>query len=146
MFFACYPCSNFVFVTIDVQDEMLRFTLFDETTSVAKVDERVSVVHEPEKEQFVVLEDGKPIAIVPSHTSLPEPEIPDSFPSFSPPLFGVTTLGASTGFDADGVTSGLVLWINGRGIMVDPPPHRYIAHIFSNLQVTTVVGSTSPGS
>lgn len=42
---------------------------------------------------------------------------------FTPPLFGVTVLGSSHGFDPKGSTSGYVLWINRRGIMVDPPPH-----------------------
>ncbi|MBN1662898.1 MAG: cyclic nucleotide-binding domain-containing protein [Deltaproteobacteria bacterium] len=40
---------------------------------------------------------------------------------FRPPLFGVTTLGAGHGFDPDADTSGLVIWVNRRGIMVDPP-------------------------
>lgn len=41
---------------------------------------------------------------------------------FNPPKFGVTVLGASHGFDPKGSTSGYVLWINKRGIMIDPPP------------------------
>jgi hypothetical protein len=44
-------------------------------------------------------------------------------PTFHPPSFGVTVLGNSHGFDKDGATSGYVLWINGRGIMIDPPPY-----------------------
>lgn len=41
---------------------------------------------------------------------------------FIPPNFGVTVLGSSHGFDPKGSTSGYIVWINGRGIMVDPPP------------------------
>ena len=44
-------------------------------------------------------------------------------PSFYPPSFGVTILGNSHGFDASGSVSGYVLWINGRGVMIDPPPY-----------------------
>ena len=44
-----------------------------------------------------------------------------SQPPFDPPLFGVTILGAGHGFDPSHRTSGFVLWINKRGIMVDPP-------------------------
>jgi CRP-like cAMP-binding protein len=46
-------------------------------------------------------------------------------PAFSPPDFGVTPLGRSHGFDPDPreTTSGFVLWIGGRGVMVDPPVH-----------------------
>jgi len=46
-----------------------------------------------------------------------------SLPSFYPPSFGVTVLGNSHGFDSTGSTSGYVLWVNGRGIMIDPPPY-----------------------
>jgi glyoxylase-like metal-dependent hydrolase (beta-lactamase superfamily II) len=44
-------------------------------------------------------------------------------PTFHPPSFGVTVLGNSHGFDMKGSTSGYVIWVNGRGIMVDPPPY-----------------------
>ncbi|CAJ1962955.1 unnamed protein product [Cylindrotheca closterium] len=54
-----------------------------------------------------------------------EPKIPASpkQSTFHPPSFGVTVLGNSHGFDKNGTTSGYVLWVNGRGIMVDPPPY-----------------------
>jgi glyoxylase-like metal-dependent hydrolase (beta-lactamase superfamily II) len=35
---------------------------------------------------------------------------------------GVTILGCSHGFDPKGSVSGYILWINGLGIMIDPPP------------------------
>jgi hypothetical protein len=44
-------------------------------------------------------------------------------PTFHPPSFGVTVLGNSHGFDKSGSVSGYVLWINGRGVMIDPPPY-----------------------
>uniref|UniRef100_A0A7S1VRY0 Metallo-beta-lactamase domain-containing protein n=1 Tax=Grammatophora oceanica TaxID=210454 RepID=A0A7S1VRY0_9STRA len=44
-------------------------------------------------------------------------------PTFHPPSFGVTVLGNSHGFDKNGSVSGYVLWVNGRGIMIDPPPY-----------------------
>lgn len=44
-------------------------------------------------------------------------------PTFYPPSFGVTVLGNSHGFDKSGSVSGYVLWINGRGVMIDPPPY-----------------------
>jgi len=43
--------------------------------------------------------------------------------SFDPPVFGITMLGSSHGFDACGSTSGYILWINKKGIMIDPPPY-----------------------
>jgi CRP-like cAMP-binding protein len=44
---------------------------------------------------------------------LPEP--------YKPPLFGVTCLGPSHGFDPTANTSGFIIWLNHSGIMVDPP-------------------------
>ena len=40
---------------------------------------------------------------------------------FVPPLFGVTCLGPSHGFDPHENTSGFIIWLNHSGIMVDPP-------------------------
>lgn len=40
---------------------------------------------------------------------------------YKPPLFGVTCLGPSHGFDPTENTSGFIIWLNHRGIMVDPP-------------------------
>jgi CRP-like cAMP-binding protein len=44
---------------------------------------------------------------------LPEP--------YQPPLFGVTCLGPSHGFDPKANTSGFIIWMNHSGIMIDPP-------------------------
>ncbi len=41
--------------------------------------------------------------------------------AFIPPHFGITTLGSSHGFDPGGKTSGFIFWINGSGILIDPP-------------------------
>lgn len=43
--------------------------------------------------------------------------------AFEIPMFGLTILGNSHGFDPNGTTTGFVVWVNGQGIMVDPPPH-----------------------
>lgn len=40
---------------------------------------------------------------------------------FEPPLFGLTVIGSGSGFDPTEFTSGFILWINKRGILVDPP-------------------------
>lgn len=40
---------------------------------------------------------------------------------FKPPAFGMTCLGPSHGFDPLDNTSGFILWVNGHGIMIDPP-------------------------
>jgi CRP-like cAMP-binding protein/glyoxylase-like metal-dependent hydrolase (beta-lactamase superfamily II) len=49
------------------------------------------------------------------------PEPPAALHPFAPPELGLTVLGSSHGFDPAGKTTGFVLWINRRGILVDPP-------------------------
>jgi CRP-like cAMP-binding protein len=64
-------------------------------------------------------------AVFPPEPPLPAPPAvaPSTRPPFVPPRFGVTVLGRSHGFDPDPNerTTGFVLWVGGRGIMVDPP-------------------------
>jgi CRP-like cAMP-binding protein/phosphoribosyl 1,2-cyclic phosphodiesterase len=40
---------------------------------------------------------------------------------FRGPEFGVTVLGGSHGFDPKGKTTGFLLWLGGRALLVDPP-------------------------
>jgi hypothetical protein len=54
-------------------------------------------------------------------------QINEKKPLFNPPVFGFTMLGSSHGFDAKGSTSGFILWINKKGIMIDPPPYSSTA-------------------
>jgi CRP-like cAMP-binding protein len=56
-------------------------------------------------------------------------------PPFTPPRFGLTVLGRSHGFDPDPRerTTGFVLWIGGRGVLVDPPLHA--TSILSNADI-----------
>ncbi len=42
---------------------------------------------------------------------------------FNPPNLGVTILGSGHGFDVQSLTSGFILWFNGKGVLVDPPVH-----------------------
>ncbi len=44
-------------------------------------------------------------------------------PDFSPPSFGVTVIGSGHGFDAKTTTAGFLIWLNGKGVLVDPPVH-----------------------
>jgi CRP-like cAMP-binding protein/glyoxylase-like metal-dependent hydrolase (beta-lactamase superfamily II) len=78
-----------------------------------------------QEDALVVRDGGQQIAVLGGTVSLPErtPTVdPDVLPtSFMPPTFGVTVLGASHGFDPSGKTTGFLLWIGGRAILVDPP-------------------------
>ena len=60
--------------------------------------------------------------------------------SFHPPSFGVTVLGNSHGFDKSGSVSGYVLWINGRGVMIDPPPYSSATLEREGIRPRTIVG------
>lgn len=61
-------------------------------------------------------------------------------PTFYPPSFGVTVLGNSHGFDKSGSVSGYVLWINGRGVMIDPPPYSSATLEREGIRPRTIVG------
>jgi len=60
--------------------------------------------------------------------------------TFHPPSFGVTVLGNSHGFDKSGSVSGYVLWINGRGVMIDPPPYSSATLEREGIRPRTIVG------
>lgn len=59
------------------------------------------------------------------HGEPPLPPLPvrstDLNRPFRPPVLGVTVIGSGHGFDPGNRTSGFLLWIDGRGVMVDPP-------------------------
>ena len=61
---------------------------------------------------------------------------------FQLPNFGLTILGNSHGFDPKGTTTGFVVWVNGKGIMVDPPPHSsqfLLAHGIQPKAITAII-------
>ncbi|CAM9375028.1 unnamed protein product, partial [Ectocarpus fasciculatus] len=75
----------------------------------------------------------------PLPTELPfQPEQTES--EFIAPTFGTTVLGNSHGFDPKGSTSGYVLWINGRGYMIDPPPYASMILQASNIRPSLIAG------
>lgn len=74
---------------------------------------------------LIVRDHGVDVAVIGSTVSLPSRALttdPDVSPaSWAVPSFGVTVLGASHGFDPNGKTTGFLLWMGGRAILVDPP-------------------------
>lgn len=83
------------------------------------------VLLELQGDSLVVRDQGEVVASITAAVELPVREgtlEPESGPSsFSMPSFGVTVLGASHGFDPSGKTTGFLLWMGGRAILVDPP-------------------------
>ena len=85
-------------------------------------------------------EDEDDDASMSSSEFVSSPFFPIAPPTFHPPSFGVTTLGNSHGFDKSGSVSGYVLWVNGRGIMIDPPPYSSATLEKEGIRPRTIVG------
>jgi len=106
-----------------------------------KVNEGIGVIgldddDKQQQQQQVVPEDGEDRLmegmVSPTNMTMP--------PTFNPPSFGVTVLGNSHGFDKSGSTSGYVIWVNGRGVMVDPPPYSSATLEREGIRPRTIVG------
>lgn len=100
-------------------DDLVEFTAFDGDRIELAPDVRV----ERTDAAYVVVDRGVELARIPRSVRLPPKEHSVELPSspFQPPTFGVTVLGASHGFDPSGKTTGFLLWIGGRALLVDPP-------------------------
>lgn len=61
----------------------------------------------------------RPDREVPTLTSLEAQDCEFGF--YAPPNFGLTVIGSGHGFDVESKTSGFIIWIDGKGILVDPP-------------------------
>lgn len=109
-----------------ILEDLVKFVVYDENNTagfkeknkikviIQKLDDGNFKIKDLEWNNEIILNgDIKYNIIYDIGKSLPEP--------FNPPLFGVTCLGPSHGFDPDANTSGFILWINHSGIMIDPP-------------------------
>jgi len=101
-------------------DDLVEFSILDDKQAArfsdieVQFDSRYNLrVFEKKKEIAYIKRD---FPIMPRETSLSLLPL-----DFRPPLFGITTLGAGHGFDPNANTSGLIIWVNRRGIVVDPP-------------------------
>ncbi len=102
-------------------DDLIEFVHLDEQGRAA-FDGGVELAREGET--LVIRENERTIATVDALVRLPPRDgtLDDVAPgTFVPPQFGVTVLGASHGFDPSGKTTGFLLWMGGRAILVDPP-------------------------
>ena len=100
--------------------DMLEIKTFDKKYRISH--SGISIAR-TESDSFRFSSDGNQIAEVPARVHYtPQYNIGEQLPEpFIPPRFGVTCLGPSNGFDPKDNTSGFIIWLNGNGIMVDPP-------------------------
>jgi len=106
-------------------DTLLQFTHFDKGIATLVKGENVVDIVVASNDEYSIVDNGKELAVVSDIVVLPpEIQLPKAIVyDFQVPAFGCTFLGTSHGFDPSGTTTGFVLWVNGRGIMVDPPPN-----------------------
>jgi len=99
--------------------DVVEFCIFkNDTFSINDIDVEIDV-----SGNFNIREKGEFLAHVPGNIEYkPKYQIGERLHEpFNPPLFGLTCLGSSSGFDPQDNTSGFILWINHHGIMIDPP-------------------------
>jgi CRP-like cAMP-binding protein/glyoxylase-like metal-dependent hydrolase (beta-lactamase superfamily II) len=101
-------------------DDLLEFVVAEDGT--ATITDGVTV--EIGTDSIVVRDNAVEAASLGATIALPprasmDPELVAN--TFTAPVFGVTVLGASHGFDPSGKTTGFLLWMGGRAILVDPP-------------------------
>lgn len=115
-------------------DQFVELFIFNDRNQVnieKKVnDKNVRVTIQRTESDIVVMENGAELAKISDSLKLNQNNYyvcetlgQEEFELFNPPVFGFTVLGNSHGFDMCGSTTGFIIWINKKGIMVDPPPY-----------------------
>ncbi len=101
-------------------DDVVEFVFFD-GNGTARFD--AVEIHRDSKFNIKIYERGQKIAEIErdQHIVPVKNRENNKILLFRPPLFGVTTIGAGHGFDPESSTSGIIIWINRRGVVVDPP-------------------------
>ncbi len=100
-------------------DDVVEFCIFKDDSAVI---DGVTISIDSNN-HFEVYYDGKILALIPGIIEYkPKYLVGERLTeSFKPPLFGMTCLGPSSGFDPYENTSGFILWLNHNGVMIDPP-------------------------
>ncbi|CAK4589622.1 unnamed protein product [Aphanomyces euteiches] len=122
-------------------DMLLKFTHFDNNVARIVSGEHKVTIQKLANEFIITDHTTHGTAAIDDFVHLPAaPTAGLVDETFYPPVFGVTVLGNSHGFDPNGRTSGYVLWINHRGIMVDPPPFSTSILIANNIPPLMIDG------
>ncbi len=109
---------NFFRRNLELSD-MVDFGIFEDNCYRIK---NIIIKHDDEGNFIIIQEHKDPITIPGNIDYVPRYDIGQRLQEpYYPPLFGITCLGSSHGFDPEANTSGFILWLNHRGIMIDPP-------------------------
>jgi len=101
-------------------DDLVDFGIFKNNSY--NINNDIKIRFDESGNFIVALKDGKEINVPGKIEYVPTYDIGKRLSEpYEPPLFGITCLGPSHGFDPSDNTSGFILWLNHRGIMVDPP-------------------------
>ena len=101
-------------------DDIVEFVIFDDAGHAEFGDFTIDF---DQNRNLTITEKGETIAEIDGTISITAKTAPvkELGHIFQPPLFGITTLGSGHGFDPDAMTSGMIIWLNRRGLIVDPP-------------------------
>jgi len=104
-----------------VLEDIVEIREFDNSGTI-EIGPRTRLVLEQD-DDFSVVEDGIKRVRVPAAPPLPPMILSqdDRRIEFHRPILGVSVIGSGHGFDAGNKTSGFIVWIDGHGIMIDPP-------------------------
>jgi len=114
--------------------------LFIEDIKITRIGEEIFFFRNNKQEELVF--EGKKLDSLPYDFSLglKKPFDRKKLENFTFPRFGFTCLGSSNGFDPEGTTSGFILWINGKGIFIDPPAGAFNELEKNNIPISSIVG------
>lgn len=118
---ACYNIKNELsFFRNNIQlSDLVSFLIFQDDTITFN---GITITFDAH-DNFNIYAGDEFIASVPGDIDyVPTYDIGERLPEpYIPPLYGITCLGPSHGFDPEDNTSGFIIWLNHKGIMVDPP-------------------------
>ena len=111
-------------------EAFVNFVTFNQK-NIAYLDEKQSVsIHTKGNDKFIVCDNGHETEVK-FNVSLVQKRNDVCFPNkpLILPDFGATFVGTSSGFDPHGLTTSFIIWMNKRGLLVDP-----LAYIGSHLK------------
>ncbi|MBI3891992.1 MAG: cyclic nucleotide-binding domain-containing protein [Candidatus Wallbacteria bacterium] len=103
-------------------EDLIELREFDEGSATAVAGDGTTVVLQDDG-GIAILDRGRTRWQWPGEPPLPSrsPESQGQLKAFRGPLLGVSVIGSGHGFDPGNRTCGFIVWIQGNGVMVDPP-------------------------